>query len=195
MLHQITDALVAFGPVGVFLIAVMDSAGIPLPAALDVLVMLVAVKSPDRAWLMATMATAGSLAGNLALFLAARSGGRRWVKMPAPDKPQKFRRWFQRYGLFTVFIPAVVPMIPLPLKVFVVSAGVLHTGLVQFVAVIVLARVVRYFGEAWLGMKLGQAGAMAFLKGNAWTMAVVTAAVAVAIYVLIRLTERRREAA
>ncbi len=56
-------------------------------------------------------------------------------KVPAPDKPQKFRQWFQRYGLVTVFIPAVVPFIPLPLKVFVVSAGVLHTGLAQFLAV------------------------------------------------------------
>jgi membrane protein YqaA with SNARE-associated domain len=194
LLHQITQALVTFGPVGVFLIALLDSGGIPLPAALDFLLILVAVKSPDRAWLTATMATAGSLSGNLALFLAARSGGRRWVKVPSPEKPQKFRRWFQRFGLVSVFIPAAVPLIPLPLKVFVVSAGVLHTGLPQFFAVILLARILRYFGEAYLGMKLGEEGAKAFLRGNAWTLAGVMAVLALAFYLLARLNERRRHA-
>jgi len=195
LLHQLTDALVRFGPAGVFLLAVLDSAGVPLPAAMDLLVILVAVKSPDRGWLSAAMATAGSLAGNLMLFLAARTGGRRWIKVPGPEKPQKFRRWFQRFGLVTVFIPAAVPLIPLPLKVFVVSAGVLRTGFGQFLAVILLARVLRYFGEAWLGMKLGEDGAKAFLKGNAWTMVAVMAALAVIFFVLIRLNDRRRQAA
>jgi membrane protein YqaA with SNARE-associated domain len=166
-----------------------------MPAALDFLLILVAVKSPDRGWLTAALATVGSLGGNLLLFLAARSGGKRWSKVPAPDKPQKFRRWFQRFGLVTVFIPAVVPFIPLPLKVFVVSAGVLHTSFPQFFAVILLARGLRYFGEAWLGMKMGEEGAKAFLRSNAWTMVAVLAGLAVALFVLIRLNDRRRQAA
>ncbi len=195
MLHHITDTLVAFGPLGVLLLALLDSAGIPMPAVLDFLLILVAVKSPDRAWLTASMATVGSLAGNLTLFLAARSGGRRWIKVPSPEKPQKFRRWFRRFGLVTVFIPAAVPLIPLPLKVFVVSAGVLHTGFLQFLAVILLARVCRYFGEAYLGMKLGEEGAKAFLIGNKWTLAGVGAAVALAFYLFVRLNDRRRQAA
>jgi membrane protein YqaA with SNARE-associated domain len=195
LLHHITDTLVAFGPLGVLLLALLDSAGIPMPAVLDFLLILVAVKSPDRAWLTASMATVGSLAGNLTLFLAARSGGRRWIKVPSPEKPQKFRRWFRRFGLVTVFIPAAVPLIPLPLKVFVVSAGVLHTGFLQFFAVILLARVCRYFGEAYLGMKLGEEGAKAFLIGNKWTLAGIVAAVALAFYVFVRLNDRRRQAA
>jgi len=33
------------------------------------------------------------------------------------------KRWFNRYGMLTVFIPAVTPVLPLPLKVFVVFGG------------------------------------------------------------------------
>lgn len=166
-----------------------------MPAVLDVLLFGVAWKSPDLGWLTAALATLGSWLGNLVLFLAARSGGRRWIKVPAPDKPQKFRRWFQRFGLVTVFIPAVVPFIPLPLKVFVVSAGVLHTSFPQFLAVILVARACRFFGEAWLGMKMGEEGAKAFLKSNTWTLVAVLAGLAVAFYVLVRLSDRRRQAA
>jgi membrane protein YqaA with SNARE-associated domain len=193
LLHQITDALVAFGPVGVFLLAALDSAGIPLPAAMDALLILVSVKTPDRAWITACSATVGSLSGNLILFLAARSGGRRWAKGPDSDKPQKFRKWFRRYGLVTVFVPALLP-VPLPLKVFVVSAGVLRTGFAQFFTVILLARVIRYFGEAYLGMKLGEEGAKTFLKGNAWTMVGITLGLVLILYLAVRLHERRQTA-
>jgi membrane protein YqaA with SNARE-associated domain len=195
LLQHFTDALRAFGPLGVFLLALLDGAGVPLPAVLDIMLILVVVKSPEHAWLTAGMATVGSLIGNVGLFQAARTGGRRWIKVPAPDKPQKFRQWFQRFGLVTVFIPAVVPFIPLPLKVFVVSAGVLHTGLAQFLAVMLLARVTRYFGEAYLGMKMGEEGAKAFLKGNMWTMAGVLLAFALVLYGVVRLYDRRRQTA
>ncbi len=49
--------------------------------------------------------------------------------------------------LATVFIPALLP-IPLPLKIFVITAGVLRTPVRSFVAVIVAARAIRYYGEA-----------------------------------------------
>lgn len=161
---------------------------------MDALLILVSVKTPDRAWITACMATVGSVGGNMALFWAARHGGRRWVKVPEPGKPQKFRQWFGRYGMATVFIPALLP-IPLPLKVFVVSAGVLHVSSTQFFAVVVLARVIRYFGEAYLGMKLGEAGAKAFLQNNAWTMAAVVVGLALVVVLIVRLNDRRRQTA
>jgi len=125
--------------VGVFFLAVLDSCGVPMPAAMDLLLMFVAYKSPDRAYFTAAMATIGSLGGNLTLFFAARHGVRRFFKAPAPGKPGKFRAWFDRYGLVTVFIPTLVPILPLPLKVFVVSAGVMRTPVAQFIGVIVVA--------------------------------------------------------
>jgi len=194
LLHTLSDALIRFGPVGVFFLAVLDSCGVPMPAAMDLLLMFVAYKSPDRAYFTAAMATIGSLGGNLTLFFAARHGVRRFFKAPAPGKPGKFRAWFDRYGLVTVFIPTLVPILPLPLKVFVVSAGVMRTPVAQFVGVIVVARVIRYFGEAYLATRLGL-GAQEYLRRNAWTLAAVAVGLALAMGLLLRLAERRRSAA
>ena len=190
MLAKITSALVAYGPWGILLLGFFDSLGLPLPAALDALLIFIAVKAPERAYFSALMALLGSMAGNIGLFLAAAYGGRRWIRVPEPGEPQRFRQWFRRYGLVTVFIPAVVPFVPLPLKVFVVSAGALHTSRGRFIAVILIARAIRYFGEAYLGVRLGQ-DAQAFLTRNAWTLAGIALAMAAGFYVLIRLNDRR----
>jgi membrane protein YqaA with SNARE-associated domain len=193
LLHTLSDALIRFGPLGVFVLAVLDSSGVPLPAAMDLLLMFVAFKSPDRAYFTAAMAVLGSLGGNVALFLAARHGVRRFFRTPDPDKPGRFREWFDRYGLVTVFIPSLLPIPPLPLKAFVVSAGVLRTPLAQFAAVILVSRVIRYFGEAYLGVHLGL-GAQSYLKHNAWALTGVALALALGMVLLLRWAEARRAA-
>jgi membrane protein DedA with SNARE-associated domain len=193
LLHQLSGALVTFGPAGIFLLAILDSVGVPLPAAMDALLIFVSWKDPGRAWLAALVAVAGSLAGNVALFAAARTGGRRFIKKAVlvPEKPRQFRQWFRRYGLVTVFIPALLP-IPMPLKVFVISAGMLHTPFSDFFGAILLARVIRYFGEAYLGVKLGQ-DAQGFLTRNAWSLVGIALALAFALCALLRLNDRRQE--
>ena len=195
MLAKITAALVAYGPWGVFLIGFIDSLGVPLPATMDALLILIAVKAPERAYFTAFLAVLGSVGGNVGLFLASRHGVRRFVKsLSEPGEPQRFRLWFERYGLVTVFIPAVTPLLPLPLKVFVISAGVLHTPLGWFLAVILVARLVRYFGVAYLGIRLGS-GAEAFLARNAWTLAAVVVAGVALSYLFMRWSARDRRQA
>jgi membrane protein DedA with SNARE-associated domain len=195
LLAKITAALVTYGPWGVLLIGLIDSIGLPLPATMDALLIIIAVKAPGRAYFAALMAVLGSLAGNVVLFQGARYGLRRFTKaLPEPGDPQRFRKWFHRYGLLTVFIPAATPFLPLPLKVFVISAGALHTPLPRFVLVVALARTVRYFGDAYLGIKLGM-DAQGFLQRNAWTLVGVALAAAFLIYVLIRWNDRRQTAA
>ena len=162
---------------------------------MDALLIIIAVKAPGRAYFAALMAVLGSLAGNVTLFQSARYGMRRWIKaVPEPSDPQRFRKWFHRYGLLTVFIPAATPFLPLPLKVFVISAGALHTPLPKFVLVVALARIVRYFGDAYLGIKLGM-DAQGFLQRNAWTLVGVALGIALVMYVLIRWNDRRQAAA
>ena len=195
MLSKIVAALITFGPWGVFLLGFIDSLGIPLPATMDALLILVAVKAPQRAYFTALMAVLGSAGGSIGLFLAVRHGRRLFLKgEPPPGKRQRFERWFNRYGMLTVFIPAVTPVLPLPLKVFVVSAGVLKTPFSKFLAVILLARVIRYFGEAYLGILLGE-DAQTFLARHVWTLLGIAVALAGAAYVVIGMIDRRRETA
>ena len=195
MLRKIANVLIAFGPWGVLVLGFIDSIGVPLPAAIDALVLGVAIETPDRAYFTALMAVLGSTGGNLILFHLARSGGRRFIPVepPLPGKRQKFQRWFHRYGLLTVFVPAVVPFVPLPLKVFVVSAGAMHTPAGKFLAVILLARTIRYFGQAYLGIRLG-GGAQFYLRQNAWTIAGAALAIALAAVALIQWNNRKTKA-
>jgi membrane protein YqaA with SNARE-associated domain len=189
LLHSLAETLINFGPVGVFLVGLMESFGVPIPAVLDALLFTLAFKSPATAYMLAASAVVGSLIGNILLFQTSRQGGRRFMKTPPPDAPQKFRRWFTRYGLVTVFIPALVP-IPLPLKVFVISAGLFHTPFRKFLGVILIARILRYFSLAYLGMQLGGDG-KAFLKHNAWNLVAISAGLAIVLYALVRFNDRR----
>jgi membrane protein YqaA with SNARE-associated domain len=192
LLKSIGDALIAFGPVGVFLIGLLDSLGVPLVGGVDFLMIYLAVKTPHLAYIAATTATAGSMLGNLILFRAARYGVRRFAREEAPEgKRRRFRLWFQRYGLLTVFIPAVTPFVPLPLKVFVISAGAMRTPLSRFVGVVLLARVIRYYGEAYLGIRLGE-DAHAFLTRNGWNIAGISLAMVLVLVGLIKWRDRRR---
>ncbi|MGD0360261.1 MAG: VTT domain-containing protein [Bryobacteraceae bacterium] len=194
MLAKLTAALVAFGPLGILVLAFIDSAGIPVASGMDALVILVAAKTPSRALLAASMGVLGSLIGNLTLFLCARLGGRRFVKdVPQPGDKRRFREWFERYGLLTIFIPCMLP-IPLPLKVFVISAAVLGTPLPTFVAVITLGRSIRYFGEAYLGVKLGE-GSVPFLRSHTWHLVGGAVALFAVLYLLLMLAERWRKRA
>lgn len=195
MLSKIVAALITFGPWGVFLLGFIDSLGIPLPATMDALLVLVAVKAPQRAYFTALMAVLGTAGGSISLFLAVRHGRRLFLKgEPPPGKRQRFERWFDRYGMLAVFIPAVTPVLPLPLKVFVVSAGALKTPFSKFLVVILLARAIRYFGEAYLGIQLGE-DAQTFLARHAWTILGIAVALGGAAYALIRISDRRRETA
>jgi membrane protein DedA with SNARE-associated domain len=162
---------------------------------MDALLVLVAVKAPQRAYFTALMAVLGTAGGSISLFLAVRHGRRLFLKgEPPPGKRQRFERWFDRYGMLAVFIPAVTPVLPLPLKVFVVSAGALKTPFSKFLVVILLARAIRYFGEAYLGIQLGE-DAQTFLARHAWTILGIAVALGGAAYALIRISDRRRETA
>ena len=111
-------------------------------------------------------------------------------KAASEGRGAKFREWFKRYGMVTVFVPALIP-IPMPLKLFVISAGVMGTSMTEFVSVVLGARILRYFGEAWLGVTLRREST-AFLKTHAWMFAVGAGALFLSLYLFILLRDRRR---
>ena len=167
MLAHLTQVLVAWGPLGVLLLSILDSAGIPVAAVFDALLIVIAVQRPSVAWWCAGLAVIGSTVGNVILFHLSAKGGRQFLEKSASEgRAMRFRAWFLRYGLLTVFIPALIP-IPMPMKLFVITAGVLGTPFLEFMTVVVPARIIRYFGEVWLGVTLGHEST-GFLKAHVW---------------------------
>jgi len=190
LLRNLTNFLVAIGPWGLLLLAILDSTGLPLPNGLDAYLIFLAVKNPQRAYPYAAIAIAGSTIGNVTLFLIARHGGRRFLRRAEPGRLQRFSEWFQRFGLATIFVPALMP-VPMPLKFFVISAGALRTRFMPFLLVILLTRILRYTGEAWLGVKLGQEST-AFLRNHVWQFVLAAIGLFAALYLIILASDRRR---
>jgi membrane protein YqaA with SNARE-associated domain len=195
LLRKAAFKLAAYGPWGIFLLAALDSLGVPLPAAVDLLLAGTAAANahaPVRAYGAAVLAIVGSLGGNFLLFQAARHGGRLFGKPSvAPGGNTRFQAWFERYGLLTVLVPAVTPVVPLPLKVFVVSAGVMRVPFTRFLGVILVARTIRYFSLAWLGVQLG-ADAPAFLQRSSWMLAAGALVLGTLLVSLMRWQRNRR---
>jgi uncharacterized membrane protein YdjX (TVP38/TMEM64 family) len=75
----------------------------------------------------------------------------------------------------------------------VISAATFGTPLRTFVFVIVLGRSIRYFGEAYLGVMLGE-GSAQFLRAHTWHLLAGAVALFGVLYVLLMLTERWRRA-
>ncbi len=184
-------ALTGLGPLGVLAVATLDSAGIPLPMGVDALLVTIAILSPPQAYLGAVLATAGSAAGNTFLYCLARRGGEVYLRRHTESpRARRFSQWFRRYGLITVFVPTIVPVVPLPLKVFVLTAGATRVSFWAFLATIVAGRIPRFLGLAYLGAQVGE-NSFEWLKGHAPHLAAAAGGLIAVLWVLVKLAGRR----
>lgn len=102
----------------------------------------------------------------------------------------RLRNWFERYGLLTVFVPALSP-IPLPMKIPVFCAGALEVRARSFIAVVALARSIRYFTLAFLGQRYGR-HTLAFVISH-WPAVVIAVTVLCAVaLVMLRIVNRKQ---
>ena len=175
-----------------FLVALVDSAGVPLPTGVDALLIVVSAADPSLAYLAIILATAGSAIGCLVLFYVARKGGQRCLdEHTRTGKALQLRGWFQRYGLITVFVTVLIPFPPLPTKVFVLSAGALGVRTSSFLLAVLAGRIPRYIGLAYLGSQLGT-HSTAWLREHVWHLAGIAFVLAVALFLLARHATRPR---
>lgn len=184
--------LLAWGPGGVFLLAIADSTGVPMVGGVDAVIVLIAATSRSQAYLAALSAILGSLIGSLILFWIARKGGEEYHRRhTSTPRGNRLRAWFHEFGLLTVFVPAFVPIIPLPLKIFIVSAGALEESPITFSIVLLAARIPRYLFLAWLGTRLGE-NTLPFLRQHLWELIFFACALFACLYFLVRIVHDRR---
>jgi membrane protein YqaA with SNARE-associated domain len=176
--------LISWGPYGLLLLATLDSAGVPVVAGVDALLIAIATRDPDQAYIAATCAIVGSLAGSLFLFGIARKGGEVLLsKHIARGRGARLHAWFQRYGLVTVFLPALSPL-PMPMKVPVFCAGALQVRWSYFIAVVLSARIIRYFALAYLAKHYGHQTFQFLISHLAFVIALAVALAVVSVLVL-----------
>jgi membrane protein DedA with SNARE-associated domain len=185
------SVVASWGPQGVFAAALIESLGIPNPGGTDVLLLTVTIYHPSSAIWCALLATLGSLIGTAVFFEVARRGGERFLaRRTASGRGARFRKWFLRYGLVTVFIPALLPIPFLPFKFFAACAGAMGVSRVRFMLVLLAARLPRYLGLAYLGAQLGE-NSFTWAKSHTWQLLAFALILSVLLYALIRFSERK----
>ncbi len=186
------EILGALGPLGVLILAVLDSAGVPVVGGVDALMIWISVSNPGVAYSAAGCAVLGSVIGSLFLFFIARKGGEAYLHKYTSARALRFKAWFLEYGMLTVFVPAAIPIIPMPVKIFVLSAGALGINTWMFTAVLLLGRLMRYFAIAWLGLRLGS-DTLPYLRQHVWQLSFMAVGLFAVLYLLIHLLDRRRK--
>lgn len=190
-MRHIGDLLISWGPLGLLVVALVENGGVPAPAGTDVVLLFLSAARPADAWLCAALATIGSLIGSAFFFELMRRGGEKVLARYATrPSTARFHAWALRYGLVTVFVCALVPLPGLPFKFFVACAGAMGVKRSRFLIVLTIARIPRFLGLAYLGLKFGQAGGAAWLKGHVWYLIVFTILLAAILTLWARRTER-----
>ncbi|CAN5353125.1 hypothetical protein BH23ACI1_BH23ACI1_19610 [soil metagenome] len=196
-MHRLLDWVrgfgVALGGPGLFLLAFLDSSFVPIPEGVDLLVILMSIRHPERMVMYATLATLGSMAGCYVLFALARKGGETFLRkrFKAATVDRTIAR-FQKHGMLAIAIPAILPP-PTPFKLFILAAGVARVRTLDFLLAVGIGRGIRFFGKGLLAVWYGEA-ALEFLRENTTTVYLVLA-VALGLGALIYVYLRRRRPA
>src|SRR5690348_17858229 len=145
------------GGAGLFVIAFLDSSVLSFPFITDLLYMQFVIERPRRLVYYLLMATTGSLAGCIWLYILSKKGGEAYRKRHARKAPGRIQSLVQEHAFLSVILPAVLPP-PMPFKAFVIAEGVAEVPLRTFVIGILVGRGARYAIEGVLAVEYGKAG-------------------------------------
>ncbi|HEY8535945.1 MAG TPA: VTT domain-containing protein [Vicinamibacterales bacterium] len=182
----------AIGGPGLFIIAFLDSSFVSLPQANDLLVVTMVIQRPELMPYYAFMATAGSVAGCLALYVIARRGGdallRRRLK---GGRVERATETIRRHGVLALIVPALLPP-PSPFKLFVLLAAASGMRVIPFALSIAAARGARYLAIGLLSVWYGRQ-AVAYLEAHGRTVALwVVGLIAAGVVIWLAVRLRRR---
>jgi membrane protein YqaA with SNARE-associated domain len=157
------------GPVGLFVVAFLDSSFLSLPEINDLLVVTAAAAQPYRIPILVGLTTLGSVAGCSVLWWLGRRGGEALlVRRFGQARTNQARAAFTRWDVLALALPAVLPP-PMPFKIFVLAAGVFEVSFRRFLLTVTFARGLRYVFWASLGALYGDAALQILRSVDAWS--------------------------
>ncbi|HEV2298817.1 MAG TPA: VTT domain-containing protein [Candidatus Acidoferrales bacterium] len=152
----LTRAIASFGGAGLFVVAFFDSSVLSFPFVTDLSVIEFSIHRSAFMLFYAAMATLGSLAGCIWLYLLGKKGGEAYYRRREHQEPGKIRLWVSAHAFLSVFVPALFPP-PIPYKAFVIAEGVFQVPLRSFILGVLAGRGLRYFAEGALAVSYGAA--------------------------------------
>ena len=191
MPHWLAAMVAASGGLGLFVVSILDSSFLPFPSLNDFLLITLSVHSPLRMPYYALMATLGAMIGGLTLYTIARKGEEALFRKRAGARAERVRDWVQRNGFLTVLLAALLPP-PMPFKVIIFAAGALAMPLRVFIPAMLIARLIRFFGEGILAVKYGPE-ALPFLFAHKIGITAVSLVIALAFYLAVHIAFRPKK--
>ena len=189
ILARLSQYLQVLGLPGLFLIALLDSAAIPLPGGPEALITVLAWRRPAEMLLISMTAAVGSTVGCLVLYRLARAGGDMAMARIPAEKVVRVRKMVERNALWAVFMAVALPP-PIPTKPVILAAGAFRAPVVPFGLAVFTGRVVRYTLLAYLAARFGDEAARIIKARYPWVALILIAAIA--IFLIIRRCRRPR---
>lgn len=152
--------LATFGIPGLFLIALLDAAAVPIVGGAEALTMVLAWQEPARLPLIVLAGALGATIGALVFYRLGRVGGDLALSRIDPAKQEWVKRQVTRHAFWALLVCVMLPP-PFPNKPLVLAAGVVGTRLAVFATAVFTGRVVRYSVLGYLGYRFGDQAAQA----------------------------------
>jgi membrane protein YqaA with SNARE-associated domain len=181
-LEVVGEYLGYLGIPGLFFVALLDSTAVPLVGGPEALITLLSFQSPGKAFLVASIAAAGSTLGCVILYHIARAGGQVVLNRIPAGKLARVLRLVERNAAWGVFLSVILPP-PFPTKPVILSAGVFRASILRFTAAVFAGRMIRYSALAFLAARFGADAARILRARYPWILAALTAAVLVFLFV------------
>jgi membrane protein YqaA with SNARE-associated domain len=188
-LNRVSEVLITFGPLGLFVVALLDSSFVPLPSSADALMLLLTTAHPRWMVLYAAVATLGSAVGCLILYYVSRRAGQRALQRFSEKKQRRVKGWIDRYDVISVLVASVLPP-PFPFKLFVVSAGVFRFSVTRFLIAIIVGRGFRFLLEGYFAIRYGAQAKAVLAQYYPWIG--LSLAVLIVLAFLLRALLKRR---
>ena len=156
-IEHIISLLRQFGAPGLFGLALIDSAGVPTGGAPDWMLVLLFSEHSTLPDLIATvpLAVLGSSTGCMVPYYLGRRGGEVVLRRFDADRYRAMRARVDRYGFWSMVFSVMVPP-PYPMKLVMVSAGVLRMPVKTFFGAVMLGRSIRYFVVGYVALRYGE---------------------------------------
>jgi membrane protein YqaA with SNARE-associated domain len=191
-LVRLSDYFIALGPFGLFAVALLDSAFVPLPSSADALMLLLSAAHPRLMPLYGLLATAGSAIGCVILYYISRRAGGRALKKFSEAKQKRVKELIDRYDVLAVLVASLLPP-PFPFKLFVITAGVFRFSVLRFTLAIVAGRAFRFLLEGYFAVRYGSQAKQILAKYYPW-IGLVVALGLIAIYIMRNQLKKKEEA-
>src|SRR3989344_156314 len=178
------------GYAGVFILSLLESAGIPIPSEVVVPFSgFLAVSGRFSFWFIVFVTTLGNFAGAIILYFIAKSGGR-WIL-------EKYGRyifihkrdldlgdeWFSKHGVRAVFFGRLMPVV----RTFIsIPAGVCKMNFYRFSLYTLLGSLPWNFALALVGYKAGKNWDLLHRYFQKFDIVIIAVIVTIVVWYIVR---------